>query len=90
MTFFLALVAVFGFVTMLCMPVHVFDTSTQFLRLSAPAMHQFSGPIGKFGNFTLSGVILMTSGVLAVDFALIQPMGLSVRPLGASASFPGL
>ena len=90
MTFFLALVAVFGFVTMLCMPVRVFDASTRFLRPSAPAMHQFSGPIGKFGNFTLSGVILMTLGVLAVDFASIRPMGLSVHPLGASMSFPGL
>ena len=90
MIFFLALVAIFGFITMLCMPVRAFDASTRFLRPSAPAMHQFSGPIGKFSDFTLSGVILMTSGVLAVDFASIRPMGLSVRPLGASALFPGL
>ena len=90
LTFFLALVAIFRFITTFCMPARVLDTSALFPGPSTPPMLQFSGPIGELGDFILSGVILMTSGVLAVDFTSILSLRACVRPLDASAQFLGL
>ena len=90
LTFFLALVAVFRVIATLCMPAHVLDASALFLGPSVPPMLQFSGPIGELGNFILSGVILMTLGVLAVDFASLLSLRACVCPLDASAQFLGL
>ena len=90
LTFFLALVAVFTFIATLCMPARVLDASALFPRPSIPPMLQFSGPIGELGDFILSGVIPMTLGVLAVDFALLLSLRACVHPLDASAQFLGL
>ena len=51
--FLLVFSAVFASTAMLCTSVRVVDASTRLPRLSAPPMHQFSGPIGELHSFGL-------------------------------------
>ena len=66
------------------------DPFSWFPEPSASPLHLVSASLGKLGDFTLSGVILMTSGVLAANFVSVRVLCACVHVSDAFAWFPGL